>query len=456
MADREYKLRITADGKQFGQEVKEVVRTLNQSGEETGQALTQGIERGIRHNIRHLAHVTSLFAGILGGALGEQIGKTFSGQSREALRGAMGGLFLGLPFGPTGALIGAGAGAITGLITESIERATKEMERLNAVAEKFHIPLGDVRELSKSLEGEELTKTLEGWSKLMEGIIGKAPGVIQALKEIGIEGKAVSALLKERPDDATVTFSIASRYLLGDRLRLGAAAREEQARNRGLGGPLGGEGEIGLPELSAESVNKSLAGMTRDEQNRFIYAVQTLAGGLDKFIESYNRLSAQSRNQPLSLFQQLTPGAFQAIEQQRERAKEEASLNDRAYKLAEENASKTAQHQYDALTAGQRRLAIEKEIADIQAKLVHDRYATELEAQQARARQLELEDQWRSLQPKPTSLREPDQFARMGLFLTSGAETYSRIYGGQSQQLTKLDAIKRSIDALPARISQEQ
>lgn len=133
---------------------------------------------------------------------------------------------------------------------------------------------------------------------------------------------------------------------------------------------------------------------------------------------------------------------------------QDTKTNQAADKLRLETAEKARTYQLDGLGASEKRLAIEKEIAKITFDLEHDKLANELEVQQARSRVVDLTHQL-SMTGR-TQLPEPDTFSHMGLFLTPGAQTYSRIFGMQDKQLAKLDAILRSIDALPAKIANEQ
>jgi len=134
---------------------------------------------------------------------------------------------------------------------------------------------------------------------------------------------------------------------------------------------------------------------------------------------------------------------------------EDRKINDEADKVRLQNAQKLQAYQFDGLGDAEKRLAIEKEIARITKDLDHDKLANELEVQQARSRLLDLQHTL-ARTGEASKLPEPGQFSRMGLYQSSGAETYARIFGLQSQQLKKLDAINNSIQDIPRKLSAEQ
>ena len=424
----EYKIRITADGKAFANEARVVVDELNnkipRAAEHGGGDIVSGIGKGMKHNLRHLGHVAALFGGIFGGLMGEQIGKTFSGKAKEAIHGAMGGLFAGMMFGPQGAAIGALAGGIIGLVTGGLHEAAEEMKRLNAIADKFHIPLEDVMELSRVMDDEHLTKTLEGWNKLFDGIITKAPNVIQALKDVGITGSQIGDVLKGPPVTSDVTFGITGKIL--DALNF-----------------------KGFPALRPEDVNKALKLMSHEDMLKTVNDINTLVGGMDKFIELQNKLKHEGPGKPLSYFFQMSGEAADFSKNQLEAEQDKKALDKEAAQIEQSNAEKLRGYQYESMTYSEKRLAMEKEIQEIRDRAKYGPMDP-VTAAKGQSRIAELQH---GLGMPGSPLPQTDSLSKMGLYLSHGVETYARIAGGQNQMINKLEMLHKDNQQLIRAVS---
>ena len=298
---------------------------LESGGEKSGHSMGRGFEHGLKGKFREIQHAAHLFAGILGGFLGQQFEEKFAGTAKEGIAGALGGLAIGSMFGPIGAAVGIAAGAITGILTKAIFHSAEEMKKLTEIAEKFHIPVGDVKELqeaTKDFAGEDgLSKMLERWNKLLDGIIEKKPEVIDALKKLGIEGnEALQKFLSQSPAsaDKELAQKIVSTFapsqfgeLTAEKQKQFEEANQEAIHSAQIGATAGGQTVPLMPsekrlDITADEVNKIIAAMPQGQGKKFVEEINTVAGGLDNFVKVFNNARKQTEGKPLSTFEQLT------------------------------------------------------------------------------------------------------------------------------------------------------
>lgn len=414
----EFKMRITADSKQFGDEVRQVVGKLN-------EALPAGV------------------SGLLGrvtGALTSPLGAI------TALTSAIAGLYQ-YSIGKASALQKLATGA---------ELSTTQVQALSLASHRFGI---EPEELLSQLE---IIKQKQG--ELADGNVEVARtfDILGFSKEKALEADPFDIMLKIFED--TKKGEGGMRAFAAAVSLLGRTFRSELAplARRGLGDAIKGYAESDLitPERTVQRLAEQRAAQRRTQAEleaaaqaaglRFTDAltspIETLgqkqAIQLEQENPAVQRYLADQEKKRAEKFRQDRISEVRATLQ----ATEDRRINEAAAKLQETNAAKIAEHQFDSLSSAEKRLAMEKEIAKIQFNLEHDKYANELEVQQATARMLDL--QHATAAGNLRGLPEPDQFARMGLFLTAGTQNYSAMFALQKETNRKLDKIDNSIRTL--------
>ena len=440
MADREFKIRITSETKGFSQGAKDVVKELN-------RVVPAEVSEGFEKIQTLIGRFTTSSTGILGGVvaiLGTVLGlfKKTVDNAREIERLAVGsqtttGQAQAISFGAGKA--GIPPQAITyflDLIRQKqgeVVAGSKEAEAAfktfgltadEAIkAEPYELLLRVFREVRSGKDGAE--KFNGAVSLLGRGFRELAPAVRAGLGE-WIEGF-------ERSRDLIDRHTIEN--LADVKKAENSFWAERRARLSGNLALLGeaivtGWRKIGA-RVQAGWANLFFGGRGADEAGAKL--AEDLARRLGEGGPGSESLEGKLEQR------QAARKAKREREFKEARARE-AALDKQGDDLRLQNEEKIARHQFDSLSPSEKRLAIEKEIARITEELDHDKLANELEVQQAIARRLELQDQLRTLQPK-AELPQPDQFARMGLYLTSGAQGYSTMVGLQRQTIDKLDAI---------------
>jgi hypothetical protein len=299
MAEKEFRVRFTADTQQFAGAVTKLAPTqMFQAGQGAGEHLGRGMEHGLHGKFRHLRHVVHLFAGVLGGIMGESFERSFGKTAMTGLAGAMGGMFL-VPGSP---LLGALAGGAAAIAGHLFMQAGEKTKKLIEISEKFNMSFQDIKEFAKTgIEPDALAKSLEHWKTLLDDIANKKPAVIKALKDIGLEGSDALTRLAQQP--AQRQQQIIARRIAADIPGIGTLAGEKASRFAReqadaikfarAGAAAGGGGAAMMPDakmlaVTSEEINKLLKEAPTKEGDEFIKNVTELFGGLDEFLKSMN------------------------------------------------------------------------------------------------------------------------------------------------------------------------
>lgn len=405
----EFKIKVSADTQEFGQKIQGVVGALNQTaGEQAGTQMGMGMERGLHGKFRGLMHVGHLFASVFGGMLGAQVENSILGSVRAGLFGAMGGAFIGGIPGGIGALPGAVAGGISGLLSNLLLKWQEQKKAVGELAEKFHVAAETIREMSRSMSNDQISRTLKNWNDLLQGIIDKKPAVLKALGAAGIGAEGA--------------------------LRLAPNALLQQTALNTAQEFFGKEGAKG-------DIDSKLYEIGRDRAQQFVQRVETLFGGLKQFKESLaEALKSGASGGQLGLYDYLSNKLRAHNVLVDEQTKRYVDLNAMLDKV-----KKT---RFELLSPTEQLAEKEKDMADVQKELNSKGYMTEEYRLYLQNKQLELIRDIHSLTPKSGVFAKPDALSQQGIYVTSGAARFDRQFMLQESSNQKLDLLINAVKAV--------